>query len=204
MEDGCRVLYPTIFPELQKHFPDILFIDKDFVNINYEDAHMREKGSVTVLPLRFADKIIRASYKNCMAAKYRILGYPASMWRNLYWERDMESEKTLFYDILKLKDDTKYNLINKTFLSDFSKTIDIRVDNSNLNVIMTKNPGFSLLDWGMVIENAYTIHTVSTSLLYVLEIMPLQAKEIHLYKRKGFEDHHEYYDYLLTKNYVLH
>ena len=44
--------------------------------------------------------------------------------------------------------------------------------------------GFTLLDWGKVIESASEIHTVSTSLIYMIEVLykkPMQ--NIHIYQR---------------------
>jgi hypothetical protein len=202
--DGYHVIYPTIFPEIAKHFPDINIVPKDTVNINYEKNDMNKQNGTLILPLRFADGILKLSYRNCMAAKYRLLDMPVNKWRELYWDRDNVLEKKLFHDVLGLNERTKYNFINNVFLSDFSKKIDIPVKNGNKNVFMSRIKGFTLLDWGLVIEKAETIHTVSTSLIYMLEIMELKAKEVHLYKRQGIENDHSYYDYLLTKEYVLH
>lgn len=204
MSLGYRVLFPTLFPELNKHFPDIFFINKNFVNIDYEMNTIVEINGTLILPLRYSDQITRTSYKNCMAAKYRMLNLPPNMWRNLYWKRDRIAENKLFYDVLKLDLDTKYNLINTTFLSDFSGKIDIKVENDYRNVHMSTKEGFTLLDWCLVMENAETIHTVSTSILYVLELLPLKNEELHIYKRGKFEDTHDYYNYLMTKDYILH
>jgi len=204
ISDGYKVLYPTIFPEIAKHFRDIFFIEKAFVNIDYENKNVIKNNGITVIPLRFADSIMNTNYENCMSAKYRMLDIPLKLWRTLTWERDIKAENRLFHDVLKLNESSNYNLVNNFFLSDFSMKTTIAVKNGMQNIEMKRIEGFTLLDWGMVIENAATIHTVGTSFIYILEIMELKAKELHLYKREGFENTHGYYDYLLQKNYIFH
>jgi len=203
-EEGHTVLYPTIFPELYPYFPDICFIKKEFINIDYEDHAFIKTKNVIILPLRFADTILKVSYRNCMAAKYRLMDLPANLWRTLTWKRNLKKEKELFYNVLRLEDNIKYNLINNNFLSDFSRKTDIHISNGLSNILMEKKVDYSLLDWGMVIENASNIHTVGTSLIYIIEILNVKADELHVYKRLGVENHHEYYDYILTKGWVLH
>ena len=59
--------------------------------------------------------------------------------------------------------------------------------------------GFSLYDWAMVIEGAKEIHTVSTSILYILELLKVKPV-VNLYKRFPDEKDHRNYDYLLKNN----
>jgi hypothetical protein len=205
MKGGNKIVFPTIFPELDKHFPDIPFIDKDMVDIDYECRDTIIKNNTTIVPFRFADQILRVSYRNCMASKYRMFDLPVDMWRELRWERDLDNENKLFYKVLGLKDKDKYNLINTNFMSDFSGHARIKIHNDYKNITMEHIPDFSMLDWGMVIERAKSIYTVATSLMYIIEIIDTsKMEELHLYKREGMENHHEYYDYLLTKKWVLH
>ncbi len=65
--------------------------------------------------------------------------------------------------------------------------------------------GYSLFDWSSCLENANHIHTVSTSIIYLLEMLDLTAKEVHLYPRKPIETDFKNIDYLLQKHkYILH
>jgi hypothetical protein len=61
--------------------------------------------------------------------------------------------------------------------------------------------GYSLFDWAAVMEQAVEIHTVSTSIIYLLELLHLRA---HIYIRRPDERSHSYYDYLLEQKHILH
>jgi hypothetical protein len=55
----------------------------------------------------------------------------------------------------------------------------------------------------MVIEKASEIHTVGTSINYIIELLELKAKEVVLYKRLPDETHYQNYDYILKRhNYI--
>lgn len=65
-------------------------------------------------------------------------------------------------------------------------------------------PGFTLLDWAKVIENAEVIHAVSSSTFYLFEILNLKAEVINLYSRNNGMDDFKYIEKLMTKKYKLH
>ena len=201
--EGSNVIIPTDFGGLQKHFPDIVFLEKKTLNIDYDEKQIVERCNSTVFPMRFADSLIKADYRNCMAAKYRLFDLPLSLWRTVTWKRDMVLENDLYYNTLGLKDNSKYTLVNTKFTASDKHEITIDKKDKLPIVNMKVLSKYTLLDWGKVIENATNIHTVSTSLLYVLEIMDLTAEEVHIYKREPLELDHKYYDYLITKNFRL-
>jgi hypothetical protein len=58
--------------------------------------------------------------------------------------------------------------------------------------------GFTLLDWYKVLQNAKQIHTVSTSIIYMLEKMELNAEAVCIYIRKPEEQDLKNIDYILT------
>ena len=60
------------------------------------------------------------------------------------------------------------------------------------------------MDWGRVIENASAMHTVGTSINYIIELLPTKARQIHLYPRIPQEKNFDNYDYLLSKDYIFH
>lgn len=125
-------------------------------------------------------------------------------WRESTWVRDTEKENELFYKVLGLHDGAEYNLVNNMFRSDASGKALVNVVNGYKNIPLRNIEGFTLLDWGKVIENAMNIYTVSTSINYVIELLELKAKEIHLYCRKPEERNFNNIDYIFTKEYKLH
>jgi hypothetical protein len=61
---------------------------------------------------------------------------------------------------------------------------------------MRQIEGFSLFDWAKVLEGAKEIHTVSTSVLYILDL--LETGPVHVYVRAPNEKDHSFYDYIFT------
>lgn len=206
---GHTITYPIVseYMPIQKHFPHINFVEKNSMGINYGSNKFDTlpDGSI-VVPLRFSDTLVRyehpeMSYKDCMKSKYVLFGYDWQMWRQLKWKRDMKKEKELYYEVLGLKDGEKYTLCNRLFRTDLTGSVFFRREDDNRAVNMSPQKGFTMLDWGLVIERADIIHTVGTSINYVIEILNCQAKEIHLYIRRPEEKDFSYYDYVLTDKY---
>ena len=52
-----------------------------------------------------------------------------------------------------------------------------------------------------VIENANTIHTVHTSLQYLIDVISKAPDDLNIYPRTEIYEPHSYYDYLFIKNY---
>lgn len=210
MAQGLKVIWPIVpeYLEIAYHFPDIMFVNKSEMRLNFESREFLKTDQGTMVPLRFAESIQGRPYKDCMRAKYDLFNLDWMMWRQLRWARDLKRERKLFYDVLKLNDDEPFQLINRIFRTDKSGKHVINPSEYPFRVVdMKQIPGFSMLDWGMVMERAEMIHTVGTSINYMLECdqLKLKAREIHLYVRAPEEKDFSYYDYLLTmRTYHLH
>lgn len=206
MKEGMKVVWPVVsaYANIGKHFPDIVFIDKNNLKVDYERKDEYVQHGMKVIPLRWSYDIQRVPFRDCMKSKYGMFGKDWHRWRESTWLRDTAREDELFYKVLGLSDGARYNLVNTMFRSDKSGAARVNVANGLLNVQLREVAGFTLLDWGKVIENATTIHTVSTSINYMIELMELKAEEIHLYCRKPDETHFKNIDYLLTKKYHFH
>lgn len=175
--DGHSVILPVQkdFLNLQANFPYIKFIDMDLFDINYDEKKIVENENFIILPLRFSN--------NMMSNKYKMVDMNFDLWKTLTWLRHRFKEEKL-KKLLGIEAGDKYNLINKNFTSiQPFQCREINVKNEYKNIIMTPIDGFNLLDWSGVIESASTIHTVNTSILYLLEILELSTKDIHLYSR---------------------
>jgi hypothetical protein len=207
IRQGYKVLWGVEphFVSIQKHFPKVTFIDKSLINVNYGLPLIQEVGNLIVYPLRFTDSLCKVPYKGCMKSKYLFFGKPWQKWRNVKNEmvRDTEKEKELFYNVLGFKDGEQYVLTSDTFKSNFSGKISFVIETEFKIVELKSIEGFSLIDWSMVIENATEIHSVSSSILYLLELLTLKTNEIHLYRRPTEIDF-SFVEYIFTKNYKLH
>lgn len=195
---------PQFVQGLQKAYPDIFWIDVKALNPDYQHFLLDcIIGGVRVIPIGHSNAIMKVPYTQCMSSKYEMYDLDWKTWKNTMYQRDLESEKRLF-EKLGLKEGEEYNLINKRFRSDEKRQVDIKLDNGLKTIEMTNLIGYSLFDWSYIIENATYIHTVSTSILFVLELLELKAKEVHLYCRKPEELHFKNVDYIFTKDYKLH
>lgn len=160
--------------------------------MDYEDAEIREG----YLPLRFATPIFRNQedkhsgiyHEHFMLDKYRLMGLPLDMWRTLTWERNYEKESDLF-DHLALNEDEPYTLVNCFMKDCFEQQLEMKnTIHANRVIELRPVPGFTMLDWAKVICHATEIHTVETALIYIIEVLPITAKEIHMYARYPWQD----------------
>jgi hypothetical protein len=206
-----KVVWPVL-PEyvdgLAKAYQDILFIDYNLLNIDWNRKDRYKISDMNVIPLAHQD----VPLVDCMKNKYRYLMQDWKQWKkNASWTRDYSKEIGLMSHLGIRKGD-KFNLVNTKFgcwspegLRPETSNISIEVPMNNLPYITFGIiPGYSLFDWASVIEHATNIYTVSTSLLYLLELLTLSAKEIHLYPRKPKETDFRNVDYVFSKPYILH
>lgn len=212
-EPGDKILYP-IMPQFvdgfNRAYPNVTFIDYGLMKINYDNKTEVRTKDMRILPIRYADQLLKVPYHRCMAAKYELFGLDWNTWRDVKPKRGMEwhvgKELNLYWDLMRADSPMGgYNLISPYYGSNSQFKAPIEVSNGLPNVYMNSVEGYSLFDWSLLIENATTIHAVSSSIVYLLELLDLNATEVHLYGR-----HHEKetwlknIEYLLTKNYITH
>lgn len=205
MIDGVNIVWPVFsnLVNIQKHFPEIMFVDKDSYPINYNEKKVVKCELGTVIPYRWSDQIANVPYKRCMESKYLMDSIDMEVWRESSWIRDNKAEEELF-NKLGLVDGEEYALINDTFTTKMDRQVGILIPTGIKTIKMRAIDNYTLFDWGKVIQNATIIHTVGTSINYVMELLDLKAKEIHLYIRYPQEKDFENYDYLLSKDYIFH
>lgn len=191
---------------IAKHFPEIQFVDKNLLHIDYTSRKEINGNGFKVIPLRFSDSIMKVHYSECMKSKYMMFNLDWKMWRGLEnsWIRFSGNENKLF-DVLGIKPDEMYCVVNMQFRNGGKGHRHINISTDKKIVEMRMIPGFSLLDWAKVLEYASEIHTVSTSIIYLLEMINSRATNIHIYVRRPDEKNHDNYSYILTHrhNYIL-
>jgi hypothetical protein len=91
----------------------------------------------------------------------------------------------LFYDILNLKDGEEYIFCNRNYgvNQTMNKVFENIEERNKRTIELSYVPGYTLFDWCKVIENASEIHTVDTSINYVIEKLTLKSQVINLYPR---------------------
>lgn len=204
LDQGHEVVWgvlPQYVDGLQRAYPKVKFVSHETLPINYEARHEHDSGVLRVIPLRWSVEICGVPYDQCMRSKYLMFNQPVENWRNgAMWQRDFKWEAELLR--LVNPSNAKFILFNNTYQSDFKGKSRMQVNQSYKVVQMRTIPGYSLFDWAGVIEAAEEVHTVSTSLFYLLEMLRLK-NPAHLYPRNNDSDF-SHISYLFTKDYILH
>ena len=138
-----------------------------------------------------------------MRAKYDLYSMDYRKWKDFAsYKRDHARERIL-WDKFGLQEGEPFNLVNATYRSDMQGSLEVDIENDYKFVQMKVIPGYSLFDYSLLIEKATEIHVANSAILYLLELLNLSAKAVHIYARKE-EGTFPYVEYLMTKNYILH
>jgi len=169
---------------------------KDY--INHDNLKYINHGISTDYILNLSNSIEENHPYDIMTCKYKMIGktlpnLPASLhdidyrdWSNfLKINRNYDKENSLFYDKLGLRDDEEYILINKNYgINQINESVGDKILNEEIKIVyLTTLDDFTLFDWCKVIENSSEIHTVDTSLIYLIEILKLNSDKLYLYPR---------------------
>lgn len=222
--DGLPIVWPVLphfVDGLNRAYPDIKFINSKTSGFDFERRDQfsgihAEYGAYTQLPLRWADVLLGVPYNDCMKAKYQLYGLDFEIWRDCaMWARDGIKEHDLWIkecvnqgihldftgDERNASDE--YTFVNYIFGSEgvFRKIIPDKGKQLSMRII----DGYSLFDWMGTIQHATAIHTVNTSIIYLLEMLDLKAPEVHLYQRTIKGQTFDNIKYILKRHkYVLH
>jgi hypothetical protein len=156
---------------------------KDYFDINFAPiSTWHDNNKYIQIPFRNAQSIL--NHKYTMSAKYNLVHLDHNEWKKLKWKRNIKKENELYYEILRLNDNDEYSLVNCNYAApnlNYKSNINIAKGN---RIYLKYINGFTLLDWAKVIENASEIHTVSTSLNYIVEVLyKKDMYNVHIYQR---------------------
>lgn len=200
MAEGNDVVWPIAdyYFDIAKHFPDITFVTKSSLKINYDTRHRIPTQHGEILPYRYAAENLGVGFDRMMRAKYDLYGHDFRMWRSLEYARFPNKEKQLAE---KVGADGKYIVVNNNLgqpQDNLNKQINVV---SGYKIIQMQNiDGYTLIDWLGVIEGAQEVHLVNSSLMYLLELLPLDMP-VHVYPRRMFgEKGFEFTSYLWESN----
>lgn len=128
--------------------------------------------------------------KKIMTAKYFRYDIDFTDWIDYFsFERNYEKENMLFK---KLTFEEPFVLINKKFGSPpnfaIKNGVEKTIINKNLRIVeMDFVEHFTLFDWCTILEKAEEIHSVDTSINYLIEKLELGNEKIFMYPRLGSE-----------------
>jgi hypothetical protein len=135
------------------------------------------------LPLTFSDLYCRTQP---MVSKYFFSNVPAGDWREgLKIQRNIDKENKLI-NTYNLYDN--FIIINKNFNSpEIKKEIEINIKSDlkihKMSYYQDRDNGFTLFDWIGAIEKAFEIHTVGTSVAYLVDKYA-KTDRLYCYERR--------------------
>jgi hypothetical protein len=177
MQNGYQVIWPLR--------PDIHWI-KDYIRDIYfpttednflgKDLYERGMGSVIEENGAFistATADITHNDGKIMSSKYSMLGLDHSDWRDYFkFERNIEKENDLYYNVLGLEDDSEFVFINNLYNTDVKNGKLLSPQNYNVPVVELQIlQGFTLFDWCKVLEKAKSVFTINTSINYLIDVL---------------------------------
>jgi len=212
--------YVVIWPVEDQFFWIHTYIDyvhfrrkSEFSGFDYELCRDDYKfEGILVLPLRFSNPLLRglephdgSDRAHWMNDKYERLGLPVDMWKSLQWTRNEAKEDEL-YELMELDKLNGYAFINENFGGGITNAglighIEVK---QKAFVRMRPIKGFTMLDWAKVICNASEVHTVETSVMYMIEGLPCKADKFHLYPRKPETTLNQVKNIISTNKWILH
>jgi hypothetical protein len=153
------------------------------------DADSMRTDKVGYFPARFANQILRGyspddhhDFENMMLDKYLLAKVNPELWKDI--DLRFSSHKgTKLFDLLGLQQDEKYILINEDCQAG---SIKIPVNTDMKVVRMKMIPGFSVVDWHLVMLRAHENHHVSTCTFFIMQAIANKYRfnsKVYLYPR---------------------
>ena len=161
--------------------PNFCSLDDDFpLKQFYSSSEYQKIDDDIFLPLQSADQYYPGL---CMMdSKYKFIGLDFNDWSKfLKLNRNTEKENQLFELINPPPD---YTLVNKFFGSIPDQQVCKHIDIDKLDNVIELRPitGYTIFDWCKIFEEANEIHTVDTSILFILETLDI-TNNLHCYSR---------------------
>ena len=188
---GYRIIWPVTKEILDvcEQIPNIEFYDQEseFPKKEYYNANslaVIDTEEFVFLPIHKSTEIVGGLV---MPSKYNITKALSSEWiNNFSWERNIQKENELYYNILHLQDNEPYILLNQNFVTPprtLTFPIDINTDHKVISMSYIDN--FNVLDWAKVIEKASGIITIDTCIQYMIDKLNMKSEFYYCYLRNG-------------------
>jgi len=193
-----------IWPVVDHYYwvKDYIFIN-NLTFIKFSEFNPSNYEEYVEVPLQHAHSLI-PQVEDCMQAKYMLLEANPELWRTLSFTRNIEKENQL-KQYLNITPDDKFIFVNNNFAGpEFNYKVDISLKTDLKIVYQEYVEGFTLLDWCGVLEQAKEIHTVSTSLFFVIEALKLEKTSLHLYPRKPLDKDLSPIKTLINNKWICH
>lgn len=207
IEEGYKVTWPVFheFKWLKDYIPEINWvvledwdIERPLPDIDFPGKeYYSNKTSIfqTENFLYYNGHGHGEEYGPEMQRKYNVVDAEWEDWRDyIKFERNIDKEDDLFYNVLGLKDGEDYVYVNRHWQTRPTKEVysGISSDPETYGCRVVQHDiieGFSIFDWCKVLENAKGFYMIETSLNYILEspflFDKVKDKPLHLWHRTG-------------------
>ncbi len=162
------------FPGKQYYGQDVVILSPQFVYLGLDKPHFWQNN----YGVKDEDTCM------VMHSKYLMMQLDWTNWsEGFQFDRKIDKESDLYYNVLGLKDDSEYIFVNRYANTENRRNDQLTFPEFDLPVIdLQILKGFSLFDWCKVIENAQEIHTVHTSMPYLIDRLNIKAKKYYMYQ----------------------
>lgn len=147
------------------------------------------------LPISFADRYL----PNCsvMISKYYFTNTPVVNWHESFNIKRIPDKENRVFSVYNFNKTSNYSLINMTYGTPpghVTRKDTIITDGNMVNMSFEKDKehNINLFDWIEAIENASEIHTVETSLCYLVDKYA-KTDKLYMYEKRRSEDPPTYY-----------
>ena len=205
-DKGYKIIWPVI--------PDYFYLKEyiteyniDFYDINSEfpfkhlystkrkDARIHKEENDTILYLPFGNSHghFGWDWRHAMRTKYQLIGNNDTNWQShLKFVRNPERENNLRKEF-GLEQDERFVFVNSFFRGLFEvqeSQFEVKTD---LKIVKNDTKPRHIFDYCWLLENAKEIHTVETSLCYLIDVLNT-TENLTMYPRKidGVKQHEDY------------
>jgi hypothetical protein len=145
------------------------------------DKSIQKSNQLLYIPLQFSCDVMReGDYLYNLYAKYEHVGVEYNDWTNyISIKRNSEKETELYNK--KINFNEPYIVVNRNYGTISQKRKDMYINTGYKEVELDYEPGYNIFDWILILEKAKEIHTIQTSLAYLLDT--LKMKNVKIYHR---------------------
>ena len=138
-----------------------------------------------------------------MTSKYSMLGMDCEGWQDCFlFERNLDKENDLYYNVLGLKDDSEYVFVSNLYNTEVRDSKFISHEQFDIPVVELRVVnGFTIFDWSKVLEKAKKIYTVNTAINYLIDVLDTSYDEYVIYAHS--EQNKTEIDYLFRKPHTM-
>ena len=216
--EGHTVVWPIIsnFEYITKYIkiPNVSFVS--FSSLNEEEQKLFQTNDAVItekydyIPLDIMCNII-GNCNKLMESKYEVFSIESTDWQKYLKIKRYSDREDKCRDYFGIKKGDKFVFVNPLFASPpniIKRNIEI---STNLKIIEHEQKHlemFNLFDFSWILENAVEIHTVETSMCYLIETLDTHAK-LSMYSRiVNNNNQHPNFDYIKNVykkdwNYIL-